>query len=156
MSTDKPGEPQKRGGIEALTELAKDLRWSWNHAADELWERLDPKLWALSHHPNIVLHAVGRGRLASALADPHFCELLDRLVRARRDAAEAPGWFQKHYKEPPFKIVAYFCMEFMLSEALPIYSGGLGNVAGDQLKAASDLGVPIVGVGLLAASALPV
>lgn len=61
----------------------------------------------------------------------------------------APAWFQQHHPRAPLSCVAYFCMEFMLSEALPIYSGGLGNVAGDQLKSASDLGVPVVGVGLL-------
>ena len=68
---------------------------------------------------------------------------------AKRQAAEAPAWFQQHHPQAPLTCVAYFSMEFMLSEALPIYSGGLGNVAGDQLKAASDLGVPVVGVGLL-------
>ena len=74
---------------------------------------------------------------------------VDDLVQARRDAAEAPAWFQQTYPQSPLSCVAYFSMEFMLSEALPIYSGGLGNVAGDQLKAASDLGVPVIGVGLL-------
>jgi starch phosphorylase len=70
-------------------------------------------------------------------------------VQAKRQAAEAPAWFQQTYSPSPLTCVAYFSMEFMLSEALPIYSGGLGNVAGDQLKASSDLGVPVVGVGLL-------
>ena len=69
--------------------------------------------------------------------------------RAKRQAAETPAWFQQKHPQAPLTCVAYFSMEFMLSEALPIYSGGLGNVAGDQLKAASDLGVPVVGVGLL-------
>jgi glycogen phosphorylase len=136
-------------GVEGLTELAMDLRWSWNHCSDELWRRLDPGLWELTRHPNVVLRGVSRERLALALADPDFCSLLDRLVRARRLAAEAPGWFQQEHAGAPLGCVAYFCMEFMLSEALPVYSGGLGNVAGDQLKAASDLGVPVVGVGLL-------
>jgi len=136
-------------GIDALTELAMDLRWSWNHCSDELWRRLDPALWALTYHPSVVLQTVSRERIASALADPDFCRLLDRLIQARRQAAEAPGWFQEKYPKAGLTCVAYFCMEFMLSEALPIYSGGLGNVAGDQLKAASDLGVPVVGIGLL-------
>ena len=70
-------------------------------------------------------------------------------MQEKRDAEAAPGWFQETIPGAPLTCVAYFCMEFMLSEALPIYSGGLGNVAGDQLKAASDLGVPVVGVGLL-------
>jgi starch phosphorylase len=135
--------------MDALTELAMDLRWSWNHCSDELWQRLDPEIWALTHHPNVVLQTVPRERLASALADPEFCQLLDRLVLANRQASAGPAWFQEKYPEAPLTCVAYFCMEFMLSEALPIYSGGLGNVAGDQLKAAADLGVPVVGVGLL-------
>ena len=74
---------------------------------------------------------------------------MDNLLQARRRAAEAPAWFQLNHPQAPLNCVAYFSMEFMLSEALPIYSGGLGNVAGDQLKTASDLGVPVIGVGLL-------
>ena len=70
-------------------------------------------------------------------------------MQTRRQAAESPAWFQQTYQQSPLTCAAYFSMEFMLSEALPIYSGGLGNVAGDQLKATSDLGVPVVGVGLL-------
>ena len=136
-------------GREALTEHALDLRWSWNHGSDELWKTLDPALWARTCHPSEVLLAVSRERLAQSLADPGFCRLLDRLVRAKRALAEEPAWFQRTHPDSGLTCVAYFCMEFMLSEALPIYSGGLGNVAGDQLKAASDLGVPVVGVGLL-------
>ncbi len=80
---------------------------------------------------------------------PFFARRIDDLVQAKRQAAKAPAWFQQNHSQSPLTCVAYFSMEFMLSEALPIYSGGLGNVAGDQLKAASDLGVPVVGVGLL-------
>lgn len=126
-----------------------DLRWSWNHCADELWRRLDPALWALTSHPNIVLQTVSQERLGAALADPEFAGLLARLILVKRNAAAAPAWFQTNHPAAGLRGVAYFCMEFMLSEALPIYSGGLGNVAGDQLKAASDLGVPVFGVGLL-------
>jgi starch phosphorylase len=136
-------------GVAALTELAMDLRWSWNHAADELWQRLDPALWALTNHPNVVLQTVSREKLASTLADPDYARLLDRLIQEKRQAAATPAWFQQQHPQAPLTCIAYFCMEFMLSEALPIYSGGLGNVAGDQLKAASDLGVPVIGVGLL-------
>jgi starch phosphorylase len=144
-----PSPPSPPQGLEALNELAMDLRWTWNHSGDELWRRLDPALWALTYHPSVVLQTVSREKLASALADPDFCRLLDRLVQAKRQAATIPRWFQQKYPKAPLSCVAYFCMEFMLSEALPIYSGGLGNVAGDQLKAANDLGVPVVGVGLL-------
>jgi starch phosphorylase len=152
MSTTAPSSPSQPippQGLAALTELAMDLRWTWNHSGDELWRRLDPALWALTYHPSVVLQTVSREKLAHALADPDFCRLLDRLVQAKRQAAAVPGWFQQKYPQSPLNCVAYFCMEFMLSEALPIYSGGLGNVAGDQLKAASDLGVPVIGVGLL-------
>ena len=147
-----PGDPPPRNSrqdLDALTELAMDLRWSWNHCADELWRRLDPALWELTHHPNVVLQTVAREKLANALADPDFHGLLDRLIQARRQAATTPAWFQQHHPQAPLSCITYFCMEFMLSEALPIYSGGLGNVAGDQLKAASDLGVPVIGIGLL-------
>ena len=83
------------------------------------------------------------------LVDPAFRDKLDALVQTKRQSAEMPAWFQQTYSQSTLTCVAYFSMEFMLSEALPIYSGGLGNVAGDQLKAASDLGVPVVAVGLL-------
>ena len=136
-------------GFDSLAELALDVRWSWNHEADEVWQQLDPGLWDLTHNAWVVLQTVSRERLESASADPSFRKKVDHLVRARRNAAKSAGWFQKKHSGAPLSSVAYFSMEFMLSEALPIYSGGLGNVAGDQLKAASDLGVPVVGVGLL-------
>jgi glycogen phosphorylase len=136
-------------GFHFLAELALDMRSSWNHAADQLWRQLDPVLWDLTHNPWVVLQTVSREKLQRVLADPDFRKNVDDLVQASRDAAEAHAWFQQTYPQSPLRSVAYFSMEFMLSEALPIYSGGLGNVAGDQLKAASDLGVPVVGVGLL-------
>ncbi len=136
-------------GSESLAELALDMRWSWNHGADDVWRQLDPDLWDLTQNPWVVLQTVSREKLRHVLADPAFRQNVDELIRLRRDAAEKPAWFQQTYPETHLTCVAYFSMEFMLSEALPIYSGGLGNVAGDQLKAASDLGVPVVGVGLL-------
>jgi starch phosphorylase len=141
--------PAEVPGFENLAELALDLRWSWNHAADEVWRQLDPTLWNLTHNPWVVLQTVSRNQLEKTLADPDFRNKAEALVGAKRRMAEAPAWFQRHHTQAPLTCVAYFSMEFMLSEALPIYSGGLGNVAGDQLKAASDLGVPVVGVGLL-------
>jgi starch phosphorylase len=141
--------PTEVEGFDSLAELALDMRWSWNHCADEVWRLLDPALWELTQNPWVVLQTVSRDQLERALADPAFRRKVDDLLRAKREAAETPGWFQQHHPQAPLSCVAYFSMEFMLSEALPIYSGGLGNVAGDQLKAASDLGVPVVGVGLL-------
>jgi starch phosphorylase len=136
-------------GFDSLAELALDLRWSWNHAADEVWRQLDPALWELTHNPWGLLQAVSRDKLKRASADPIFRKRVDDLVQEQRQAAQAPAWFQINHSRSPLTCVAYFSMEFMLSEALPIYSGGLGNVGGDQLKSASDLGVPVIGVGLL-------
>src|ERR1035441_144520 len=136
-------------GFDSLAELALDMRWSWNHCADEVWRQLDPVLWELTQNPWVVLQTVSRDQLERALADPGFRNKVDALLQGKRQAAETPAWFQQTHPQAPLTCVAYFSMEFMLSEALPIYSGGLGNVAGDQLKAASDLGVPVVGVGLL-------
>jgi len=134
---------------DALTELALDLRWSFNHSADKLWERLAPELWDLTHNPWVVLQTVSRERLQSVTTDPDFQSLLTDLHRHQQTLERSEAWFQQVHPDSSLKAVAYFSMEFMLSEALPIYSGGLGNVAGDQLKAASNLGVPVVGVGLL-------
>ncbi len=136
-------------GVEQLVELALDLRSTWEHSADELWGQLEPELWALTHNPWLVLQTVARTRLEEALRDDAFRAPLDALVSDRRAGLAAPAWFQRSHPRAPLGCVAYFSMEFGLSEALPIYSGGLGNVAGDQLKAAHDLGVPVVGVGLL-------
>ena len=136
-------------GFDSLAELALDMRSTWNHATDQVWRQLDPVLWELTQNPWVVLQTVSREKLQRVLADPAFRNHIDDLVQARRDVAESPAWFQQTHPQSPLSCVAYFSMEFMLSEALPIYSGGLGNVAGDQLKAASDLGVPVTGVGLL-------
>lgn len=147
MSNEDRKDPTRYS--DALAELALDLRWSWNHATDELWSRLDPELWELTHNPWGILQTVSRQKLEDLSADPAFQARVDALLQGKRESEEAPAWFQEKFPASQITTVAYFSMEFMLSEALPIYSGGLGNVAGDQLKAASDLGVPVVGVGLL-------
>jgi len=141
--------PVEIDGFDSLSELALDMRWSWNHAADEVWRHLDPALWELTHNPWVVLQTVSRDQIERMSADPVFHKRVDDLVQSKRRTAEAPAWFQQNHSRSPLTCVAYFSMEYMLSEALPIYSGGLGNVAGDQLKSASDLGVPVIGVGLL-------
>ena len=134
---------------EALTDLALDLRWSFNHSADQLWERLDPELWDLTHNPWVVLQTVSQQRLQAATTEPEFQKLLADVNRERKSAEQSAGWFQQAHPRSGLTGVAYFSMEFMLSEALPIYSGGLGILAGDHCKAASDNRVPLVGVGLL-------
>ena len=135
--------------FDALTDLALDLRWSFNHSADQLWERLDAKLWESTHNPWVVLQTVSREKLQTIMADPSFTKLLAGLHREKTAAEKSEKWFQKQHPRSNLSSAAYFSMEFMLSQALPIYSGGLGNVAGDQLKTASNLGVPVTGISLL-------
>jgi starch phosphorylase len=142
-------QKDKIDGFDTLAELALNLRWSWNHATDEVWQQLDRKLWEITNNPWVVLQTASNEKIKHVLTDPVFRKKVDELAEARRKSLGAPAWFQKSHPKTSLSCVAYFSMEFMLSEALPIYSGGLGNVAGDQLKAASDLGVPVVGVGLL-------
>ena len=136
-------------GMEELLELALDLRWSWDHGADEIWRPLAPELWDLTRNPWVILQTVAPGKLKELAADAEFRARVETLAQEMRTSRGAAAWFQKTQAQAPLTTVAYFSMEFMLGEALPIYSGGLGNVAGDQLKDASDLGVPVVGVGLL-------
>ena len=136
-------------GFDALSELALDIRSSWGHGADDIWRQLDAGLWELTQNPWVVLQTVSRDKLQRALDDSGFRKSVDDLLQERREELEATAWFQEVHPQSRLTCVAYFSMEYMLSEALPIYSGGLGNVAGDQLKAASDLGVPVVAVGLL-------
>lgn len=144
-----PGESAPPPGVESLTELALDLHWAWNHGTDELWALLDPELWAATHNPWVVLQTVSKGKLEAFLGQPKYRKRVEALLDHRRRHLAATAWFQQSHPEAPLARVAYFSMEFALSEALPIYSGGLGNVAGDQLKAACDLGIPVVGIGLL-------
>ncbi len=141
--------PTKLNEAKALFELALDLRWSWDHSADEVWRQLDPELWDLTQNPWAVIQTVSLERFKELREDTEFRKKVESLVKSRRESNESPAWFQKTHPKSKINGIAYFCMEFMMTEALPIYSGGLGNVAGDQLKTASDLGVPVVGVGLL-------
>jgi starch phosphorylase len=141
LSAEKPSDP--------IAELALNLGWTWNHSTDELWRELEPELWAITENPWLVLQSVSRDKLQRLLSDAAFRGRVDELIEKKRELEASDAWFQKAHPDSPLKSVAFFSMEYMLSEALPIYSGGLGNVAGDQLKAASDLGVPVIGIGLL-------
>jgi starch phosphorylase len=136
-------------GFDTLAGLALDVRSCWNHGADDLWRQLGPELWDLTSNPWVVLQAASRDQLRALLSTPAFRGRVDAIAAARKASAAEPRWFQTEHAGAPLRCAAYFSMEFMLAESLPIYSGGLGNVAGDQLKAASDLGVPVVGIGLL-------
>lgn len=136
-------------GFALLKELSLNLRWSWDRRSDIIWEQLNPKLWEITGNPWAVFQAASREKLENLLEDPKIHALAKQLVETNRDEEKELGWFQELYGQKPLKSIAYFSMEFMLAEALPIYSGGLGNVAGDLLKAGSDLGIPVVGIGLL-------
>lgn len=128
-----------------LDRLARNLRWSWDRPTRALFERVDPRAWAAYGDPLVVLQVAAPERLDAVAADPAFLADL-AAVEADLDAyLGAPRWFQ--HRGESFRI-GYFSPEFGISETLPQYSGGLGVLAGDHLKAASDLGVDIVGVGL--------
>ena len=135
--------------LDGLADIASDMRWSWSRETGGLWEKLDAALWRATNNPWLILRDVSGKRLKELAQDRSFVQELRRLAAARDRYLTSPTWFDKKYGHLKLTGIAYFCMEFGLSEALPIYSGGLGILAGDYLKAASDLGVPVFGVGLL-------
>jgi len=141
--------PPMPKGLEELAELALDLGVTSYPRAREFWRMIDPEVWTATRNPWLLLQTVEARRLEDVASDPGFGQRFSEAARAYRENLEAPAWFQRSYPSSPLQCVGYLSMEFGLSDALPIYSGGLGNVAGDQLKSASDLGVPVVGVGLL-------
>jgi len=133
-------------GLDTLISMAIDLSFTGDHLAEKLWARLHPSLWEQTQSPWVILKTVSMERLKEFLSAPTTSAQLKKIKSKHpKDGL----WFEEKYPQSPLKHVVYFCMEFMLSESLPIYSGGLGNVAGDQLKAANDLGIPVTGVGLL-------
>ncbi len=135
--------------LAALRDLALDLRWTWSRRADALWEQIDAGLWQRTHNPWTLLEHVPASRLAALAEDPAFIAALAEIAAEREIYLAEPGWFAETHGAAALGGIAYFCMEFGLHEALPLYAGGLGVLAGDYLKTASDLGVPAVGVGLL-------
>jgi starch phosphorylase len=144
----RPALPER---LKALEELAYNLRWSWDHETINLFRRLDRQIWQASgHNPVLMLGSMAHERLQELAQDDAFLAHLDSVVAGLRDYVASPRtWYQKQYGPSSRPLVAYFSLEFGLTESLPIYSGGLGILAGDHLKSASELGVPLVGVGLL-------
>jgi starch phosphorylase len=136
-------------GLEALGELALDLRWTWSHEADALWERVDAEAWGRTRNPWTILQDISSERLQTLAADASFVAELERLARTLQTYLDTPGWFSSGHGAAALSGVAYFSMEFGLGEGLPLYAGGLGILAGDFLKTASDLDIPVIGVGLL-------
>src|SRR6266571_5081514 len=131
MTQPEPSRPAVPERISGLAAIAANLAWSWNRNARALFRRVDP------------------ARLAACAADPAFLRLYDAVVAAAAQNATSAGtWFATSHPESVTRSIAYFCAEFGLHASVPIYSGGLGVLAGDQCKAASDQGIPLVGVGL--------
>jgi len=135
--------------LKFLFELGNDLRSCWDRTTEDIWRRINPELWESTRNPRAVLQAASEKTLRNLADDSDFRRRVEDLLLYLRQYEATPAWYQRIDRRAPLNTIAYFSMEFGLSEALPIYSGGLGNVAGDQLKAGSDLGVPVVGVGLL-------
>ncbi|GBE07128.1 maltodextrin phosphorylase [bacterium BMS3Bbin11] len=136
-------------GLEALTDLALNLHWTWSHGSDALWKMLDQAGWEHTENPWMLLQNASSQRLQQLAKDTPFCKELERL-NAEHAAYQADrGWYGEAQENVNIGQLAYFSMEFGLGEALPIYAGGLGILAGDYLKTSSDLGLPTVGVGLL-------
>ncbi len=143
-----PPLPERIARLEAL---ATDLWWSWHSEARSVFRRLDYGLWrATAHNPVRMLWTIARSTLDAAAADPEFLAIYDRAI-ALLDAAQAPHntWFSRSFPQLAGQSVAYFSAEFALHQSLPIYAGGLGVLAGDHCKEASDLGVPLIGVGFM-------
>ncbi len=136
--------------VQGLYDLAYDLWWTWNPPARELFSAIDSRAWALYRNPVQLLINVDRHHWQEKLESDHFVTLYQRVMRLHQEYQQGveTSWFARTYPEAEGPI-AYFCMEYGLHQCLPLYSGGLGVLAGDHLKSASDLGVPLVGVGLL-------
>jgi glycogen phosphorylase len=133
-----------------LEEIAYNLHWSWNQRSIELFRRMDSDLWAASgHNPVKMLGMISQEMLAQAAADEGFMAELKTIYACLKEYLDSPSWFETSFGKFEAPKIAYFSMEYGLTDCLPIYSGGLGILAGDHLKACSDLGLPLVGIGLL-------
>ena len=143
--------PQLPERLERLEELANNLWYSWDRPTRSLFVSLSHPLWkATNHNPKAFLKRADQKRLEATAENPVFLGALNRVVAAYEAYHEMPSMAHVHGR--PFRdddLIAYFCAEFGFHESLPIYSGGLGILAGDHCKAASDTGLPFIGVGLL-------
>lgn len=137
--------------LQGLKELAYNLRWTWHHDTQQLFRDADTELWrATDQNPVEVINQLSDERVEELLKDEVYLARLQLCVKDLHEYMSADTWFDRQYPgERTNTSVAYFCFEFGISESIPIYSGGLGVLAGDHLKAASDLGIPLVGIGLL-------
>jgi starch phosphorylase len=143
--------PSLPAPLEGIRTLAYNLRWAWDHNTIELFRRLDSDLWeSTGHNPVRMLGAISQTQLEAAAKDESFLAHLERTVQELEQYLTGEStWYRHTSGNPDGLLVAYFSAEFGLTECLSIFAGGLGVLAGDHLKSASDLGVPLVGVGLL-------
>ncbi len=137
--------------LQGLAGIALNFSWRWNRHARALFWEIDPTLYHLSgRNPIELLRRADPSRLAACARDPEFLQRYAKVMEtAAMEESNSGTWFVSRYGDPGGNLVAYFCAEFGIHTSVPIYSGGLGVLAGDHCKAASDLGVPIIGVGLL-------
>ena len=137
--------------LEALRTLAYNLQWDWDVETIDLFQRLDSDLWESSrYNPVLMLGTISQQRLQEVAEDDGFIAQMDRAAQRMEDYLRERAWYRKNRPQAsPYECYAYFSMEFGLTSCMPVYSGGLGVLAGDHLKSASDLGLPLVGVGLL-------
>lgn len=143
-----PSLPEK---LAILQELARNLLWTWNHDFVELFQRIDRDLWErVDHNPVRLLGLVPQERFDELRQSDSFISHLERVTNFYHAYMKRKTWYQKNFaQDNPDLCIAYFSMEYGITEALPIYSGGLGVLSGDHLKSASDLGLPLVAIGLL-------
>jgi glycogen phosphorylase len=141
-----PNLPPK---LQPLLEIARNIWWAWNPEAINLLRRVDPDLWDEHHsNPVAVLGSLSSDRISDLIRDQAFLAHLDAVYEDLQRYLKQPSWFEAEHEQLGQTTIAYFSFEFGLHESLPLYSGGLGVLAGDHLKSATDLGVPLVGVGL--------
>lgn len=131
-----------------LIELSLDLRWSWSQKSDAFWKNFHPEIWEKTKNPFLILQTVSATKLEELAEDPLMRSLARLIIENYHRQMNRQTWFQREHADKDLS-VAYFSMEYGLSDSLRIYSGGLGILAGDHLKTCSDLGIPLVGVGLL-------
>ncbi len=144
-------KPQLPKSINRLNEIANNLWWSWNSDYLRLLKRMDRDLWeTVEKNPIKFLKRVSQERLEKAANDSSFVKEYEKVLKNYEDYMDSRDtWFNKKFPENKTDLIAYFSAEYGLDETIPIYSGGLGILSGDHLKSASDLGLPLVGVGLL-------
>jgi starch phosphorylase len=136
--------------LRRLNDLSLNLRWTWHHPTVQLFQQLDTDLWeATFHNPRLMLSRIDQKRLSEIESDEAFLANMDRVAVSLEEYLGAGGWFLRAHPEASSLVLGYFSAEYGLTECIPTYAGGLGILAGDHLKAASDLGLPLTGVGLL-------